>query len=87
MYSMRELADCPESVNQQKSSDGAECNDQDGLSLRLRHLNLSTTTTDKTQKIERLPHNGIGAAGCLGFIPRSSSSPPDLPLLVNWADR
>jgi hypothetical protein len=44
MYSMCEPAEYPESVNQQESSDGAGCNDHDGLSLRLRHLNFPTTT-------------------------------------------
>jgi hypothetical protein len=48
---MREPADCPESVNQKENSDGAQYDDHDGLSLRLRHLNLPTTTTDITQKI------------------------------------
>jgi hypothetical protein len=56
IYSMCEPTECPESINQQESSDGAECNDHDGLSLRLRHLNPPTTTNGKTQKIERLPH-------------------------------
>jgi hypothetical protein len=48
--SMREPADCPEPVNQKESSDGAQCNDHDGLSLRLRHLNLPAAITDKTKK-------------------------------------
>jgi hypothetical protein len=30
IYSMREPVECPESVNQ-KESDGAECNDHDGM--------------------------------------------------------
>jgi hypothetical protein len=47
---MCEPAECPETVNQQESTNHAECNDHDALSLRLRHLNLPTRPPTRRKK-------------------------------------
>jgi hypothetical protein len=44
--STREPPVCRKAVKQQKSSENAQCNDHDGLSLGLRHLTLPNPQVD-----------------------------------------
>jgi hypothetical protein len=71
IYSMREPAECPKSPKQHESSEDTECDDYDGLPLRLRHLTLSITITDKMPTLRHVAERHRRAVGLLSVLHHS----------------